>query len=321
MPQIFSWSKTMSAAFIVALLIIAINPARAIADWRKDIGIFRIGIITTDRSIEALDRLEPFKLAISEALNMDVEFFRAQNSIALMNALRDERIEYAIFSASGYALAWASCECIEPIVVPRSGDSTDGFHTTLISAPDGPNTLEKLSGNKIGVLSGNSITGPALAAHVLSEKNIIIGDEKTPFVTSETAEKALEMFAAGETKTLIGWSSMTGNPSSGYSRGSLRQLSELNDISVRNYKILWKSDQIPHRPHVLRKKVHGDAKKILRETLLFMNEKDPVAYDAIEPIYGGGFITSRHERFEQLITFMQAQGTQIKTAEENLPLQ
>ncbi len=316
-----SWLKPITIVFVLTFFTEIITSVNAQADWRRDIGIFRIGIITSEQSVEALDRLEPFKLAISEALDMDVEFFRASNAMSLMNALADERIEYAIFSASGYALAWASCECIEPIAVPRSKDSTDGYHTILISAPDGPKTLKNLIGNKIGVLSKNSITGSALVTHVLSQDNVFIGNEKTPFITNENGEKTLKAFSAGEFKVLIGWSSMTGNPSSGYSRGSLRQLAEAYNIPVRNYKILWKSDQIPHRTHVMRKKLHGDSKTILRNTLLAMNEKDPVAYDSIEPVYGGGFVAGRHERFEQLIDLMQAQDIQIKTAKETLPLQ
>lgn len=304
-------------AFIISMT--AINFAKA--DWRKDIGVFRIGIVTSDRSQEALDKLEPFKLAISEALNLDVEFFRARNATTLINALADERIEYAIFSASSYALAWASCECVEPVAVPRSKDSTDGYHTVLISAPGGPSNLEAIKGNKIGILSENSITGVALAKHVLSEKQISIANEEIPTITKETADKTLNAFIEGEFKLLIGWSSMTGDPALGYSRGNLRQLSQKLSSSVRDYKIIWKSDQIPHRPHVMRKKLHGDAKKILRNTLLQMNEKDPVAYDAIEPIYGGGFVAGRHERFNQLISLMKAQDTQTKTAEETLPLQ
>ena len=320
MTGICAWLKSVKIFFVLTLLGSILVREEALADWRKDIGIFRVGIITTEQSIEALDRLEPFKLALSEALNMEVEFFRAKNALVLMDALADERIEYAIFSASGYALAWTSCQCVEPVVVARSKDSTDGYHTILISSPEGPDTLENVVGNEIGILSENSISGPSLAAHVLGKKNIIIGDERTPFVTRDSAEDMLKAFASGEVKVLIGWSSMTGNPSSGYSRGSLHKLAEQYDAPVNDYKILWKSDQIPHRPHVIRKKINGEAKQILNAALREMNEKDPVAYDSIEPVYGGGFVTGRHERFGQLLSLMQSQDVQTKTAEETLPL-
>lgn len=313
--------KTLSVILVAFMLatLIAIDSSKA--DWRKDIGVFRIGIITSDRSQEALDKLEPFKLAISEALNLEVEFFRARNATTLINALADERIEYAIFSASSYALAWVSCECVEPVVFPRSKDSTDGYHTILISAPGGPTSLETIKGNTVGILSASSITGVELAKHVLREKQVFIGNEETPTLKKETADKTLNAFVEGEFKLLVGWSSLTGDPAVGYSRGNLQQLSQKLSSSVRNYKILWKSDQIPHRPHVMRKKLHGDAKKILQSTLLQMYKKDPVAYDSIEPVYGGGFATGRHERFAQLISLIKYQDAQTKTAEEELPPQ
>ena len=56
--------QTATIAFGLAILAGIFGIDNAHADWRKDIGIFRIGIITTEQSIEALDRLEPFKLAI-----------------------------------------------------------------------------------------------------------------------------------------------------------------------------------------------------------------------------------------------------------------
>lgn len=313
--------KNLPVILLAVLLTALTTIDHSRAEWRKDIGVFRIGIITSERSQEALDRLEPFKLAISEALNIDVEYFRARNALTLIDALADERIEYAIFSASSYALGWVSCECIEPVVIPRSKDSTDGYHTILVSAPGGPTTLEAIKGNQIGVLSENSITGTLLAKHLLGEQQVLIGNNEAPFITKETADKTLDAFLAGEFRLLLGWSSMTGDPATGYSSGSLRQLSQKLSSSVTNYKVLWKSDQIPNRPHVMRKKLHGEAKSILRNTLLKMDEKDPVAYDSIEPVYGGGFVAGRHERFGQLVSLIESQDSQTKTAEEPLPLQ
>lgn len=314
-------AKFLAWVFAALILSMAFHASPSHASWRKDIGIFRVGIITKDKSIEALDKLAPFKLALVEALDMDVEFFRAKNATTLINALADERIEYAIFSSASYALAWATCECIEPVVIPRSKDSTDGYHTILISGPKGPSSLSAITGKSIGVLSDGSVIGAPLVSHALASQNIVIGDDKTPFTSLGSAEETLKAFSSGKLDMLIGWSSMTGDSRSGYSRGNLRQLSERFKVSARDFRVLWKSDQIPHRPHVMRKKLNGEAKRILRETLVNMNEKDPIAYDSIEPVYGGGFVKGRHERFKQLIEFIEAQAPQTKTAEEELPLQ
>lgn len=313
--------RKIKIIFALILCSSFVYPNLANADWRKDIGIFRIGIITSDTSAAGLDRLAPFKLALSEALNLEVEFFRARNSLTLIDALASDRIEYAILSSSAYALAFVSCECVEPIAIPRSKDSTDGYHTILVSAPDGPKKLENVVGQKIGILSDSSVMGKDLAKYALAQQGLVIGDETTPFITKDNAESMLEAFSKGEVKAMIGWSSMTGDPSKGYTRGSLSQLADLFGVNVKNYQVLWKSKQIPHRPHIVRKKLDGEAKQILRNTLRAMNEKDPVAYDSIEPVYGGGFVAGRHDRFEQIISFMQAQSEKTKTAEDKLPPQ
>lgn len=313
--------NVLASTILTLLMGMVFLPQIAKADWRNDIGIFRVGIITTDQSIDGLDKLAPFKLALSEALDMSVEFYRARNTLALIDAISSERIEYAIISTSGYALAWTTCQCIEPIVIPRSTDSTDGYHTILVSRPDGPRNLSELANKKIGVLTKNSITGNALAKHELSKQGILIGDEKAPFVEKPSGYEALKAFADGEVSSLIGWSSMTGNPSEGYSRGSLKQLAELHGMNPNTLSVLWKSKQIPHRPHIIRKRIHGEAKQILRNTLLSMNKKDPIAYDSIEREYGGGFSVGRHDRFLQVIELLEAQNAEKQKAGDIPPLQ
>ena len=67
----------MRAFFLTIATIAGILQAitGAAADWREDIGVFRIGIVTKEDLTGTLARIEPFRLAITEALEMDVEFF------------------------------------------------------------------------------------------------------------------------------------------------------------------------------------------------------------------------------------------------------
>ena len=68
--------------------------------------------------------------------------------------------------------------------------------------------------------------------------------------------------------------------------------------------MIWKSSEIAHRVHSITKKLPAEAKQILRDTLLELFEKDPVAYDAIEPVFGGGFTLVKPALFEPLIKFV-----------------
>ncbi|MEM8860007.1 MAG: PhnD/SsuA/transferrin family substrate-binding protein, partial [Chloroflexota bacterium] len=84
------------------------------------------------------------------------------------------------------------------------------------------------------------------------------------------------------------------------------QLAELQDNRVSNYQIIWKSEPIPHRTHLVRSKINGEAKRILREALINLAERDPIAYDVIEPVFSGGFSPASHENYQQLVELVNS---------------
>lgn len=295
---IMNWCKSIVAVWFLGLGLMT----SAHADWRNDVGIFRIGIVSEGETSSYFLKIEPFRLALIEALQIEVEFYAAPNAITIIDAFNSERIEYAIMPAAAYALAWVTCECVEPLVVPKAADSTDGYYTLVLSRPGGPQSLDELQNSKLGLLSFDSLTGAKFPLKLLAEQGVMIRDAN--LVPSNSAADAIASFTAGETDALIGWSSLNGEPGYGYSRGTLSQIAQANKGDVSGYQIIWQSPQIPHQPHVIRRKLNGEAKQILRETLLDLFEKDPVVYDAIEPIFGGGFAETRQLRFTPLIKFM-----------------
>lgn len=286
-------------ALLLALITLSAGSCSAFADWREDIGVFRVGIYTGQQPAGFLARSEPFRLALQEAIGMEVEFFPASRTEALIDALQTDRIEYALLSASAYALAWNVCECVEPLVVPRAGDSTDGFHTIMIVRQDGPKSLNDLAGKTVGELSPGSISQGLVAKKLLEDAGVEL--EKVTFAHAGSGEATLKAFLEGNYDALVGWSTMTGIASDGYSRGTLTSMAALGPDMLSGYRVLAKSMQIPHRPHVIRKKLPGELKDILRSTLGAMYDQNAIAYDSIEPTYGGGFGTARHHRFELLM--------------------
>ncbi|MEM7068822.1 MAG: PhnD/SsuA/transferrin family substrate-binding protein [Pseudomonadota bacterium] len=290
---------------LVLCSLFTISVHNAWADWREDIGVFRIGVVVPTNIPGNLARMEPFRLAISEALEMDVEFFPASNGISVIDALATERIEYAIISASGYALASVRCECVEPLVIPRSTDSTDGYHLVGLMRAGSAVKLEDLPAMNVAALSTSAIAGSQFIEYLLLSESPGLKKGAIAFQGKDASEDTLLAFYQGQYDILFGWSSLTGDPSSGYSRGSLRQIFDKTGDTNAQYKVVWKSRQIPHRPHVIRKKLPGEVKQRLRSVLVNLFDRDPVAYDSIEPEYGGGFTAARNERFRELIAYLE----------------
>ena len=254
---------------------------------------------------------EPFRLSVAEALGMPVEIVSFRDYPALVDSATRSRVEYAVLSAGAFSAAEAMCECLEPLVVSRAGDGTDSYRMVLIAPTTRTGGLTGFAGSRIGfvepaaeggIAGGNWIASREMAAAGL---DIAAGQaSRIVFGNSAEATAALEK---GEIDALVGWSSMTGDPSEGYSRGTLRRLAALGG-DPRQWRVAWESTLIPHRVHAVPAKLPPEAKSALRNRLADLFNADPVAYDAIEPAFGGGFIAARPSQFRAMIDLLRSAG-------------
>ena len=269
-----------------------------------------MGIVAGNNIDKTYAKIEPFRRALAEALGINVEIFVAKNYRFLIDAHVASRIEYAIYSATAYATAWKVCKCVEPLVLPRSTDGSDSFRTLIVSGPQGPENLTELARAKLAGLSKGSFAGHKFAAYELTAQGVKLPDE---IEFAETGEAAVEQLITGDFQALIGWSTFLGDPGEGYSRGTLKLIADQNNGTILPYRVIWKSSSIPNRPHVIRKSLAGQAKSLLRNVLTQLYNSDPIAYDAVEPVFGGGFVAARHSQFLPVINYVSALAPQPKS--------
>lgn len=277
------------------------------ADWRQDVGTLRIGVVADSNNALLIVQAEPFRLAIQEALNIPVEIFAARDYPSLVRAHSDGRVEYAILSASAYAAVYVICECVEPSVVATSDDGTTSYNSIVITRnKDGINSVKDLKGKHLIALSKDSIAGYSYPLFELVKGGVNLKDKGGSLSFGTEFEPAVKQFAEGKGDALLGWSSMQGEKTAGYSRGSLKDLSSIKGMSLNDFKVIWQSSNISHNVHSIRKNLPGEAKTILRELLSKMHVEDPVAYDSIEPYFGGGFTIARQTMFAPMIEFAKS---------------
>lgn len=277
-------------------------------DWRKELGVFRIGVIAGSDASTMVARMEPFRLSIEETLNMRVEIFPARNYRALIEAIEASRVEYAIMSSVAFATTFVSCKCAEPLVLPRASDGTFGYQPIVITRSNAGSNLASLNGKDIvSTITVSSPIGAFIVSRLLADglKEETIATMKQSKISGEDA---LDSFIQEKHNALLGWSSLSGDPANGYSRGILRLIATLGGKKGANnleqLRVIWKGPLIPHRPHVVRKLLAPEAKKLLRAQLLKMFENDPVAYDSVESEFGGGYIAARQGQFTLLADFI-----------------
>lgn len=313
------YKKGISKLFILtALLVFSTN---TYADWKDDIGTFRIGIVGGSDPSEVIAKVEPFRLALEEALQVPVAIVPSPDLRSLVRSHFEGRNEYAVLSPSAYAAGWANCECIEPLVVAKSSDASSGVYSIIISRKDGNiSNTSHLSGKQIMTMGENSTLGYSFPIHQLQRQKIDLTSGGTQMLFPNSGEDALRRFAAGEGDALMGWTSKTGDAANGYSRGSLSQLEEIAPGILEKIRTIWTSNKIPHRVHSIRKNLAGEPKRLLRQLLSTLFENDPIAFDAIEPEFGGGFEISSQSDFNELVEFAKnAVPSPLESKQDNSP--
>ena len=94
---ILTWATLAGAALSMAA---ACLPAPAAADWREDIGTFRVGVVAEPGAGNTIAGLAELNDAFTKALGLKVEFLVAHSYAALIDAQVSTRIEYASYSAA-----------------------------------------------------------------------------------------------------------------------------------------------------------------------------------------------------------------------------
>ncbi|MEM9575043.1 MAG: PhnD/SsuA/transferrin family substrate-binding protein, partial [Pseudomonadota bacterium] len=146
--------------FVSAQSLFALQPAYA--DWRQDMGVFRIGIATKDGEPFKEGALEGFRVQASQALAMPVEIFQARDASSLIDAAASSRIEYAILSSLSFVTLDLTCDCALPIAAPTSADGATATRSVLIVDAEEVVSLQDLAGKRLAMGPESSLTGSIL---------------------------------------------------------------------------------------------------------------------------------------------------------------
>ena len=260
---------------------------RAKGPAAKPAKALRIGIVAPARASAALERIEPFRRHMARTFEEGATVAIFPDEAALIEGLIGGRVDYAPLSASGYATATVACGCVEPVGVPRATDRTAGWHAIVVARSDGPLAkLEDLGGRRLAVTAGDAVGLRRLPTRLIAKSFPSGGGPR--LVEEEGPREALTALIAGQVDAALVWSSMDGDALEGWSRGTLRDAIAAGEAQARDVRVVWMSPVLPHGPHVARASLDEGRKRRLREMLVGLDD-DADAYEAIEPVFAGGF--------------------------------
>ena len=320
----FRWKFLLSNSIRAICLIVttALSITAAHSGWREDVGVFKIGIVSTAESSIATREIAPFSNALSQEINMPVKVLIFKSYRGLIDAQANKKLHYAVHTAASYATTWAKCKCINPLAAAKLSDGSVSYQSILVVKRDVISNLDELKGKRIAISSKKSLSGYLIPKFELDNKPLHFVDlpnepGDTVMVSAGTSAASQKLFQAGLVDGLFGWSTLSGLANTGYSAGTLVDLINRNNMSMDELQIIWKSKPIFNGPHAITKDAPEGLQTNISQFLLNLFEKNPRAYDSIENYRGGGFATVAHANYQPLIEYVGALAqSQISTKSE-----
>ncbi len=279
-----------------------ISPSQA--DWRDKLGTFRVGIVDGGRPVLEARRAKPFAEALSKTLSMPVEIFTASDHKALIDAQMENRVEYAVYSATAFSAAWVLCKCVEPLAVPIAQDGSKSFRSVLIARKSEANSLFGMRGKTIAIPGAESFSGYILPKYLFGLQGLDLESGAWEVRDLQTVEAAIATYRKKEAQALFGWEPVKRSTNSDSVLQSQSTFSLLGK-TAGNSRIIWRSPEIPNGPHTVRNGLDSEARALLWEFLDQLQVSNINAYDAIAPNWGGGFAPVTRQDFQTVIDLVE----------------
>ncbi len=289
------------------ILAFALAATAAHADWRNDMKVLRIGILTAETPGADIARLEPFRAYLAEKIALPVELVPATTMATLIEAESSARVQYAILSASAYAATSEICKCVEPLVLPTAMDGSRGFHAIMLARADSPiQKLDDTDGARLALGAADSVAGNLIPLKEFAAAGIDPASHFAALYESPGPVDAIRALLDGRADVALAWSSLAGDPATGYSFGPLTTMVAAGTLSMDQVRIVWQSPLIPFGPHAVRTDMPAELKTMLRDALTAMAAEAPDTLDAVDrsAYGGGGFVAAAAADYAPLVALV-----------------
>ena len=313
-------AETNSAETIMPVLLASEEDkvqGQALPDLTTDAELaqpFRVGLVAERGAAYLQARIEPFRKYLQQSLDRPVEVVAFSNLRALIAAHVSRKVDYAVYPASAFALAQASCGCLLPLVAPIPIDARDGTYMMLIvKASSGITSLAGLTGRSLALSSASAAIPYHMGLNELRHSGLNPEEDFQSIRVEKDPQSALMRLEAGEVDAALVWASSPYNQSLFETRGAVLAYWQAKKANANNQNMpqpdflsIWHSRPVPPGPHA----VHNETPKQLRADLITllkaMNKDAPEAYDAIERHHAGGFRSVLLEDYAPLIEIATA---------------
>ncbi|WP_274630483.1 phosphate/phosphite/phosphonate ABC transporter substrate-binding protein [Arvimicrobium flavum] len=272
--------------------------------WQEQIGTFRIGLVTEPGGDNAIEGLPALRKAYALALGVPVEFFVASDYRALIEAQASGRSHYGIYSASAYAAAALSCDCVSPLVAPTGSSGAVGIRSVLIARAGSMSAMSDISRHRVAVGGPDDVTGFLMPLAAMRREGVASTGGEAFLIRTASAEEAQARLLAGEVDAMFGWieTGVGKRPMEG--SGTLEQLAAAG-AGEGAFRVIWTSDLLRYGPHAIGKHLDPEVRRRLVPFLVGLKDSDPELFGKLERHHAGGFSSVKEADYETALELVR----------------
>ncbi|MER8828241.1 phosphate/phosphite/phosphonate ABC transporter substrate-binding protein [Mesorhizobium sp. M0938] len=280
--------RALKASAAIMTMLGASWSSQVHADWRDDVGTFRVGIVAGSDAGNTVPGLALLTDAYTKALGMKVEFIVARDYAALIEAQANARIEYAVYSATAYATASERCKCVEPLVAPVDSGGAIGIRSVLLTRDGKVRDLAAMEAHRVAIAPADSVGGSLLPLAGLAAEGVKVAEDAPFLIHAGSAAAAETMLVEGKADAMFGWAPAAADNRPDVTGGTVARL-EVAGLSKAALQVVWTSGLLRYGPHAVRSDLDPEAKRRLTVFLINLRSTSPDAYDLLEQKHSGGF--------------------------------
>ncbi|MCT4655800.1 MAG: PhnD/SsuA/transferrin family substrate-binding protein [Cohaesibacter sp.] len=271
--------------------------------------IMRVGLVATRGAAYLQARIEPFRKYLSSHMQRPVEIVAFPTAEALVLAHIAKQVDYAHYPASAFALAYASCGCVQPLVAPLPQNGSQGTYMILVVKESGQiRTLADLTGKTLILSSKKDAVPYYMGLNELRQAGLDPSIDLGEILAEDSPIDALDRLFRDEADAALVWSSSPYNQGLETAPGAVASYLAARKIRKKkkvlgepDFITIWQSRSIPLGPHAVHKDMSKQDRAQLTTILKAMNKDDPAAYDAIERHSSAGFRAVRLDDYAPLL--------------------
>lgn len=256
---------------VTTLLCAFSNPLIAGNGWPKKI---KIGFIPTEGGSGSLERFKPLTDFLESALGMEIEPFSASDYAGIITAMAHKHIDFAYFGPKSYIEAAEKANA-EALVLELNDKGMAGYTGLLITQANSKiKTIDDIKDKTFCFTDPNSTSG-YLVPNVLFARDLKVDPNKYFSKVSFSGAHGNSILAVKNGKIEVAATNDI----------DLNRMIEKGQVSMNDFRILWRSELIPGAPMAARKDLPTSLKAAFTGAMLMFNELP----GAKEKLQNGGY--------------------------------